>query len=83
MKRWLEINVGGAGIDGVTRKELFRMAAESRLITNIEKWYEYNKSRNEIAHTYDQAKAEDVYVTASVFVIDAKALLKVLEAKND
>lgn len=83
MKRWLEINVGGAGIDGVTRKELFRMAAESRLITNIEKWYEYNKSRNEIAHTYDQAKAENVYATASVFVIDAKALLKVLEAKND
>ena len=42
MKRWLELNAEGARVDGATRKELFRMAAESRLIADMEKWFKYN-----------------------------------------
>ncbi|MFH1310431.1 MAG: nucleotidyltransferase substrate binding protein [Candidatus Omnitrophota bacterium] len=83
MKRWLVTNIGGAVVDGVSRKELFRMAAESRLIVDVEAWFEYNNSRNETAYTYDAETAEDVYKTAISFLVEAQAFLKVLEAKND
>lgn len=83
MKRWLTINIGGAAVDGVSRKELFRMAAESLLITDVETWFEYNNERNETTHTYDAKTAEDVYETAIRFSVDARAFLKVLENKND
>lgn len=83
MKRWLEINIGGASVDGISRKELFRMAAESHLIDNVEAWFEYNRWRNETAHTYDAKTAEDVYRAALRFSADARAFLKDLEDKND
>lgn len=83
MKRWLGINIGSAVVDGIPRKELFRRAAESRLISDVETWFEYNNLRNETAHTYDTKTAEDVYAAAVRFAADARALLKVLETKND
>ncbi len=83
MKRWLTTNIGGAIVDGASRKELFRMAAESRLISDVEAWFEYNNLRNETAHTYNAKTAEDVYETAIRFLTAARAFLKVLEDKND
>lgn len=83
MKRWLAVNRTASAVDGATKKELFRLAAESRLIKDAGVWFAYNQSRNETAHTYDPAKAEDVYETAVRFLADAEALLKALEAKND
>jgi nucleotidyltransferase substrate binding protein (TIGR01987 family) len=83
MKRWLEINIGSAVVDGIPRKELFRMAAESRLISDVETWFEYNNLRNETAHTYEAKTAEDVYKAAIRFAADARAFLKTLEDKND
>src|SRR3954471_15820241 len=46
MKRWLEENVS-ATVDGMTRKELFRLAAENKLIEDVEAWFRYHRSRNE------------------------------------
>lgn len=83
MKRWLAINISGTAVDGFSRKELFRMAAESRLISDVEVWFEYNSLRNETTHTYDAKTAEDVYKTAIRFAVDARAFLKILEDKND
>ncbi|MFH0926304.1 MAG: nucleotidyltransferase substrate binding protein [bacterium] len=83
IKRWLEKNAGNSGIDGVTRRELFRIGAEHQLINDVERWFEYHGARNEITHTYDEEKAEDVYGFAIRFLNDAKDLLKRLEAKND
>ena len=83
IKRWLEKNVGGPEIDGVTRKELFRMAAESRLIDHVTRWFKYHAARNETAHTYDPAKADAIYSTAKLFAADAEALLRELEKRND
>ena len=34
IKRWLEINLGSSHIDGISRRELFRYAAESHLISD-------------------------------------------------
>lgn len=83
IKRWLELNAGGAGVDGVTRKELFRLAAESRLITGVENWFKYHAARSETAHTYDPAKAAEIYRLAGPFAADARKLLQVLEQRND
>ena len=83
MKRWLEINISGAAVDGASRKELFRLAAESQLISDVEAWFEYNKWRNETAHIYDRKTAEDVYAAAVRFAAHARVFLKVLEDKND
>lgn len=83
MKRWLEENVSGPAVDGVTRKELFRIAAEHHLIESVELWIDYHNARNETAHTYDAKTAETVYSSAVKFVSDAKKLLATLEAKND
>lgn len=38
IKRWLEANISPTTADGVTRRELFRLAAEQRLITDVEAW---------------------------------------------
>lgn len=83
MKRWLEINTSAVAVDGVSRKELFRMAAESQLIKNVETWFEYNRLRNETTHTYEGKTAEDVYAAAVRFAIDARMFLQALEDKND
>ena len=82
MKRWLEHNLGSAYIDGIPRKELFRFAAEQRLISSVERWFEYHDARNETAHTYDRQKALEVFAAAQKFLSDAKELLSNLENKN-
>ena len=83
IKRWLENNIGNSYVDGVTRRELFRLAAESLLITDVDKWMTYHKGRNETSHTYDVMTATEVYSLAQEFVHDAKQLLMNLEEQND
>lgn len=38
MKRWIQNNMGAEMVDGVTRKELFRLSVESRLIVDVDTW---------------------------------------------
>jgi len=83
MKRWLESNVSAAAVDGVTRRELFRQAAEHRLITDVEQWMRYHDARNRTSHTYEPDIAEEVYTIAHYFARDALELLRALEARND
>jgi nucleotidyltransferase substrate binding protein (TIGR01987 family) len=83
MKRWLESNAGVTAVDGATRKELFRLAAESRLITGVEDWFRYHAARNETAHTYDPAKAAEISALAGPFAADARKLLQILDQRND
>ena len=82
MKRWLEQNIGSVYVDGVTRRELFRIAAENQLITNIEEWMEYHNSRNLTSHTYDDEAAEDVFAVSKKFFKSAESFLKRLNAKK-
>jgi len=46
MKRWLGENISFETVDGITRKELFRIAAENRLIDDVVKWFRFHKARN-------------------------------------
>jgi hypothetical protein len=36
IKRWLETNISPSAADGVARRELFRLAAENRLVLDVE-----------------------------------------------
>jgi nucleotidyltransferase substrate binding protein (TIGR01987 family) len=83
MKRWLEQNIGNTYVDGVTRRELFRLAAENHLVSDVNKWMEYHHSRNLTTHTYDEDIAEEVFQTAYNFYSDAQRLIKELEFRND
>lgn len=83
IKRWLEMNIGPTAADGVTRRELFRLAAENRLIVDVEAWMRHHDARNRTSHTYDPAVAESVYGAAHSFARDANKLLLALEARND
>lgn len=83
MKRWLEANGEGPTVDGATRKELFRLAAERQLVEDVEAWFQYARARNETSHIYNNQTAADVFESAKAFVKDAKFLLQRLESKND
>ena len=83
MKRWLEINATPNSIDGVTRRELFRLAAENRLIEDVEDWMAYNAARNQTSHQYDSALAEDILTLIDDFARAAQRLLDNLKARND
>jgi len=83
MKRWLDENAPGQVVDGVTMKELFRMAAERQLIKDVPAWFGYHKVRNLTAHTYDAKAAKEAFKAATNFIFNAKELLKVLESKNE
>lgn len=83
IKRWLEMNISPTAADGVTRRELFRLAAENRLIVDVDQWMRHHDARNQTSHTYDPAVAESVYLAAHDFARDAQRLLEALEARND
>jgi len=64
MKRWIEMNVDPLSVDGVTRRELFRLAAENKLLADVNKWMEFHKARNLTSHIYDEEVAADVLAAA-------------------
>ena len=81
--RWLNANISLGIADGVTGRQLFRLAAENRLINDVERWMRHHEGRNATSHIYDFDKAEAVYVATVDFVHDARALFRALEARND
>jgi len=50
MKRWIEENINSEIVDGVTRRELFRISAENKLIIDVNKWMEFHKARNSTSY---------------------------------
>jgi len=83
MKRWIEANVGATQVDGVTRRELFRQAAENRLIDDVEAWMLHHYARNLTSHTYDEGAAAKVLQQAPRLMMDASRFLAAIEARND
>ena len=83
MKRWLENNISAADVDGVTRRHLFRLAAESDLIGDVDVWMSFHLARNETSHTYNRVKATAVLEMAPEFLLACDSLLSVLIARND
>ena len=61
MARWLNTYVSPGVADGVTRRQLFRLAAENRLISDVDLWMQHHEARNATTHIYDEANAMQVY----------------------
>lgn len=83
MKRWIQEQVGATQVDGVTRRELFRQAAENRLIEDVNAWMDHHAARNLTSHTHDEATAQEVFEASPALLKNAKALLCALETRND
>ena len=83
MARWLNTNVASGTADGVTRRQLYRLSAANRLISDVDRWMQHHDARNTTSHIYDREKAQQVYEAVKVFTQDAPQLLKALEARND
>ena len=67
----------------MTRRELFRLAAENRLIDDVEQWMRYHEARNLTSQIYQPEIAQRVYNIAHDFARDAARLLAAFEARND
>ena len=78
--RWLDTNVSEGAGQGLARRELYRRAADHRLIRDVDVWMRYNAARNETVHIYDEAKAAEVHRVVGEFITDARSLLATLEA---
>ena len=81
LKRYLEQEEGAENVDILQRRDLYRMAAEKGLISDPVAWFGYHRARNETVHTYQEAKADEVYAIAAEFVKDAMVLLANLEQR--
>lgn len=83
MKRWLRTVAGRNDVDGISRRELFRICARERLIDDPAKWFDIHTARNRMSHTYDEAVAKVVLAVALSFAPCASELLSRLESRND
>lgn len=83
IKRWLENNVSAIDVDGVTRRHLFRLAAETGLISDVDLWMTFHKARNETSHTYNSEIAAAVLEMAPDFLLACETLVTTLKARND
>ena len=81
--RWLNINISPGTADGISRRHLFRLAAENQLIPDVDKWMQYHEGRNITTHEYDSDKTDLIYKSIGDVVHDARDLLRALEARND
>jgi hypothetical protein len=81
MKRWLEINVSSTLFEGTTKKELFRHAAENQLIAETTVWFDFHRSRNITAHTYNLANAKAAAELARKFFSEVTDFLNRLEQR--
>lgn len=82
MRRRLSLNLAPHEVEGVARRELFRMAAQHGLIEDIDAWVRYHEGRNITAHTYSSSTAARVVAIAREFAKDAESLLSAIESRN-
>lgn len=83
IRRQLEMeSASPADVDADSFRSVMRSAGEKGLIADVAAWFTYRHMRNLTAHTYNQAKAEEVYAASLTFVADACALLETLAARH-
>jgi len=75
MQRWIRENVSPEASDTLTRKDLYRLAAQKQLIDDPNKWFQYHQARNVSSHTYNQSNAETALKAAIDVVPDIQFLI--------
>ncbi len=83
LKRYLEITEPSAEvIDQLPFPDLIRTASERGLLTNgWDVWKDYRHARNATSHTYNEAKAKEVYAVIPHFLDEANHLLMELKKR--
>ncbi len=81
--RWLNNNVSPGIADGISRRNLFRLALENRLIKDFNRWDSYHDARNDAVHRYSFERAEMIYELIPDFISDIHDLILALEAQNN
>lgn len=68
-------------VDGLNFKDVFRNAFKHSLINQeeVERWFLYRDNRNNTAHDYGKAFAEETLTLIESFLIDVKNIKKVIE----
>lgn len=70
-------------LDHLPFKEIIRVGAERGLVADPQRWFDYRDKRNITSHhTYDEAKAREVYAVLADFAADATALLASLTSRH-
>jgi len=80
MKRFIEMDIGPEA-DILTRKDLFRLSAEKRLIDDFHQWVEFHRARNRTSHVYDEEVASEVYQIAKTFASYMQKFVKTIEQR--
>lgn len=75
LRRQLLQDEGESEVAPLSRKDLYRLGARKQLLENPEAWFVFHRARNETSLTYDEAKAQAVYVVTLTFLGEARALL--------
>ena len=79
LKKYLESN---RPIEDDSIKGILREALQLNLISNIDQWFAFHKSRNLTSHTYNEETAQEVYAEAIKFPSLCHELILNLEKKN-
>lgn len=68
-------------VDALPFKDIFRAAHKHSLLTDdeTERWMKYRDNRNNTAHDYGQAFAEETLSLMEDFLLDAKRLKTVID----
>ncbi len=83
MRRWLAANPLAGDVDGVPMRQLYRLAAKTGLVDDIDRWMDFHAARNQTSHTYNRAIAQTVFALAPAFALHAQAMLAQLKTRND
>lgn len=68
-------------VDNLSFKDVFRNAAKHSLLSkdDLEHWFKYRDNRNNTAHDYGKAFAEETLILIDSFLVDVKNLKRIIE----
>ena len=67
-----------SGLDVVSPRDAFRVAADLKLIENPEEWFVFLKDRNETAHLYSESRAREIFSHIPTFIKNVESLVSKL-----
>lgn len=68
-----------SGLEVVSPKDAFRVAADLKLIENPEIWFVFLKDRNETTHLYSEDQAKEIFSHIPDFIKNVEALISKLQ----
>lgn len=64
-----------SGLEVVSPRDAFRVAADLKLIDDPEKWFTFLKDRNESTHLYDESKAQEIFSHIPEFIKKVESII--------